>query len=259
MNQIFWQSHENGSDGTVRISAGNLNYRFLAIDQTAKNPALAVKKLNQAVPHLVLSGVSHTGDNGILGGNPRTMTTVYPHIKEALSVAHAADYQALAANWQNLTGAWNAAHPDDCNATVVFSLKHPGGRSVADSLILIKDDDPSNAQSIMNVGSSMEPRQPIQNATTPSSVSFYVNYANFIATYPHTIEIQVNSGCAEISYPAAIYTVLADQTGSVRPNEFIYVKVTLDRQSVGAYEVIPVSQNPDVHQTWPPLPQPQGP
>jgi len=257
INQIFWQTNENGSDSTVRISGGNLNYRFLSIDQASANPELAVKALPSPVPHLVLAGVSHTGDTGILGGNEETMNLVYPHIKEALAVLQPGDYGVLSYKWQNLSNQWNAANQKDCNATMVFSLKHPGGRNVADSLILIKDSNSSNAQSIINVANAIEPRQPIQNATTPSSVSFYVNYSGFIATYPHTIEISVNSGCAEITYPAATYTVQADQTGSIRPNEFTYVKVALDRQSVGTYEVIPASQNPDVHQTWPPLPKSQ--
>lgn len=28
VNQIFWQTHEDGSDSTVRVSGANLNYRF---------------------------------------------------------------------------------------------------------------------------------------------------------------------------------------------------------------------------------------
>jgi hypothetical protein len=67
LNQIFWQTHENGSDSTVRISGANLNYRFLYFDQTATNPALTIKQLATPVPHLILPGVSHTGTTGIPG------------------------------------------------------------------------------------------------------------------------------------------------------------------------------------------------
>jgi hypothetical protein len=80
-HQIFWQTHEDGSDGTVRVSGGNLNYCMLTIDQNAPNPKLMLKKLPFVVPHLVLPKVSHTGDNGIMGGNAATMAIVYPEIK----------------------------------------------------------------------------------------------------------------------------------------------------------------------------------
>jgi hypothetical protein len=271
IDQIFWQTHENGSDSTVRISGGNLNYRFLSYDQTAAHPALGVKQLPYLVPHLVLNGVSHTGDHGILGGNAPTMTSVYPHIKDALAVASSAAYTQLTKSWQDLTSQWSAKNPDHCNSTIAFSLKHPGGRNVKDSLILIKDQSATGAaaeatanaiaigeaQAVLNVKGSIEDRQPIQNNVTPSSLSFYVNYARFIKTYPHIVQIQVNSGCSEICYPATSYKVIADQTGSIRANEFLYVKVTLDRQSLGTYVVIPVSQNPDTTKTWPPLPTAQ--
>ena len=265
--QIAWQTHENGSDSTVRVSGGNLNYRFMSYDQTAPHPALTVKQLPYEVPHLVLHGVSHTGTNGILGGNANTMTLVYPHIKEALGISSAAAYSQLAKNWHDLTAQWNAKYADQCNSSIVFSLAHPGGRNVKDSLILIKDQTgpgaaqpgghvsaADEAQAVINVKSAIEDRQPIQNNFRPSSVSFYVNYAGFIKTYPHTVQIQINSGSPEVTYQPISYLVIADQTGCIRANEFLYAKVTLDRQSLGTYVVIPQSQNPDVKKTWPPLP-----
>jgi hypothetical protein len=265
--QIAWQTHENGSDSTVRVSGGNLNYRFMSYDQTATHPALTIKQLPYQVPHLVLHGISHTGKNGILGGNASTMTLVYPHIKEALGVSSAAGYSQLAQKWNDLTAQWNVKYPVQCNSTIVFSLKHPGGRNVKDSLILIKDQTGpaaaapnvvvsavDEAQSVINVKSAIEDRQPIQNNFTPSSVSFYVNYAEFIKTYPHTVQIQINSGSPEVTYRPISYLVIANQTGCIRPNEFLYAKVTLDRQSLGTYVVIPQSENPDVTKTWPPMP-----
>ena len=44
LDQVCWQTHENGSDSTVRVSGGNLNYRFISYDQTAAHPALSVKE-----------------------------------------------------------------------------------------------------------------------------------------------------------------------------------------------------------------------
>jgi hypothetical protein len=79
INQVFWQTHESGSDCTVRVSGGNLNYRMLSIDQNSPNPTLTVKELGYRVPHLVLHGASHVGDNGILGGKAATMAMVPQH------------------------------------------------------------------------------------------------------------------------------------------------------------------------------------
>jgi hypothetical protein len=258
-HQFFWQTKEDGSDGTVRVSGGNLNYRMISLDQNASRPALSVKRLPFKVPHLVLAGVTHTGEGGILGGNATTMQKVYPRIRDALNIANRQAYDALAAEWQAKTEAWSAQNADQCCSTIVFSLLHPGGRKVEDSLILIKDQREADShQSLVNVKGSLEPHQPIQNDTTPSSVSFYTNYQNFQQTYPHTVEIRVNSGSDEISYPAAIYTVLAGTAAAIDANEFAYVRVTLKRQPQNTYEVLPFSQNVDIHKPWPPLPKPIG-
>ena len=259
-HQLFWQTHEHGSDGTVRVSGGNLNYLMISVDQNAARPVLSVKRLANRVPHLVLPGVTHTGDNGILGGNAATMQKVYPRIKEALDIANKQAYGALASAWQAETDVWGQKNSDQCCSTIVFSLHHPGGRKVEDSLILIKDQKVvDNQQSLSSVNDGLEPRQPIQNDTTPSSISFYVNFANFLQTYPHRVEISVNSGSDEITYPPAIYDVLAGTSAAIDPNEFSYVRVTLKRQPQDTYEVIPFTQNVDIHKRWPPLPKPNGP
>jgi hypothetical protein len=64
----------------------------------------------------------------------------------------------------------------------------------------------------------------------------------------------VNSGCPEITYHPISYLVIANQTGCIRPNEFLYAKVTLSRQSLGTYVLISQEKNPDVKKTWPPMP-----
>jgi len=259
-HQLFWQTHEDGSDGTVRVSGGNLNYRMISIDETAAKPVLSVKRLPYKMPHLVLPGVTHTGENGILAGNAATMQKVYPQIKEALVIANKEAYGALAAAWQTKTDTWRNENAAQCCSTIVFSLHHPGGRKVEDSLILIKDQNlTDNHQSLSSIKNSLEPHQPIQNDTTPSSVSFYVNFPNFQQTYPHLVEIRVNSGCDEITYPPATYTVLAGTSAEIDPNEFSYVRVTLKRQPQDTYEVIAFTQNVDIHKRWPPLPRPNGP
>jgi hypothetical protein len=260
--QLFWQTHEDGSDSTVRISGANLNYKMLSINQNDANPTLTIKpslNIDPMFPHLVLHGVTHTGNNGIIDGNANTMQIVYPEIKTALNVTDKISYETVKMDWRNRTagpGGWNENNPNDCNSTILFSLQHPGGRKMQDSVILIKDNTPDENQAALNVSSAIKPRQPIQNDTTPSSISFYVNYQKFCKTYPHTVQIKINSGCNEITYPPVLYTVQAGEIGCIQPNEFTYIRVILKRESKGTYEVIPLNQNPDIHKQWPPLPTP---
>lgn len=232
----------------------------MSFDQTAGQTEPDIKQ-SPPVPHLVIPGVAHTGTSGILGGADKTLDVVYPFIRQALTVASPDDYRGVITDWQQRTAQWSKNNPAQCNATIVFSLKHPGGRAVKDSLILIKDRAATSAldndtQAILNVAGSIEARQPIQNGVLPSSVSFYVNYGKFVQSYPHAVEITINSGCDEILYPLTSYTVQADQpAGQIQSNEFVYVKVTLDRQSRDTYSVVQQSGNPDIHATWPPMPK----
>ncbi len=258
-NQIFWQSHESGSDCTVRISGGNLNYRFLEFDLTAQPPAPQVRTLPQRVPHLVLNGISHTGNNGILGGNDAAMGIVFPHIQTALQTT-AATYADVESRWRQATAAWSTQFPAECNSTILFSLFHPGGRNVQDSLILIKDnalldEDPSqDTQAILNVSGSIQPHQPIKNNVVASSLSFYVNYQAFLASYPHRVDISVNSGCPEVVYPDASYLVSEDSIAAILPNEFLYAKITLNREALGTFSLVDSTTAPAANANWPPMP-----
>jgi hypothetical protein len=123
LHVTIWQTHEDGSDGTVRVSSGNLNYRMISLDQNVARPALSVKRLSYKMPHLVLSGVTQTGESGILGGNATTMQKVYPQIKDALNISNKQAYDALAAAWQAKTVAWNNENAEQCCSTIVFSLQ----------------------------------------------------------------------------------------------------------------------------------------
>jgi hypothetical protein len=263
--QLFWQTHENGCDTTIRISGANLNYRIVSFDQTAPNPALSVKTLPFTVPHLVLPTVSHIGDTGIMGGNADTAGIVFPLMKAALATNTPAQYAALAAAWSAQTAAWSAANPIQCCTTIIFSLTHPGGRNVQQSSILISDQSPAGEnqtdmqaaiQRALNVSNAIEDNQPRRNTATPSSISFYVNYEKFVQTYPHTINIIIDSGTPEIEYPPTNYEIAAGSPASIQPNETIYAKITLLRQTAATYSLIPAAQNFDPAKLWPPLPQP---
>ena len=263
--QIAWQTHENGSDNIVRISGGNLNYSILSIDQNDPVPTLRTKRFKSPIPHLILPEVAHTGNgsgilgkaNGILDGGQIVTDLVFPAIQQALSIQDRTQYNDLAIEWANRNTEWKKSHSEQCNSTILFSLQHPGARRIEDSLILLKDGNVLGDENtaIQNVHQSIMPRQPIKNNNTPSSVSFYVNYDNFVASFPHIVQIQISSGSNEISYIPINYKVSHNDEAAVRPNEFTYVFVTLNRQTFNTYEVIPYSDNPNMGKQWPPLPQ----
>lgn len=282
-HQVAWQMHEDGSDGTVRISGANLNYSVIKVDQQgnqngAQQP-LPLIRFKKPVPHLILEGISHTGsgdsrldgDTGIVDGTAQNMAKVFPEIQKALNVATDGAYDQLTKEWQARNTVWQARHPEECNSTILFSLQHPGARKVGDSLILIKDatlqrqsndaltdDDKreNEIKALKSVGGSIKPRQPIQNDIRPSSVSFYVNHKKFSESYPHQVDITISSSTEEITYTPINYEVSRDQAALVQANEFTYVFVNMKRETQGAYQMIPHSQNPDPKKQWPPLPKP---
>jgi hypothetical protein len=170
---------------------------------------------------------------------------------QALAVGDDGAYQAVVTDWSARTQTWTTGHPDQANVTIIFRLWDEGGRPIDDSLILIQDQQ-GNAN---NVSSSLQPHQPIQNAANPSSVSFYLNYARFMATRPHIVHIEARSGSPWIDYRDLDYKVADPLLALVRPNEFTYVDIQLPRDVSRTYAVVGYDPGRNVNATWPPLPQ----
>lgn len=248
--QLFWQTKEKGSDSTVRVSGANLNYRMLSINVNDAHPSLVIKSLPKPAPHLIIHGYSHTGKVGIIDSLKAKTDAPYVALKKALDVNDLDDYAALQLDWQRESELWSAKFSDDCNSTLVFSLQHNGGRRIEDSLVLIGD----NSGSLTNVTGSIQDHQPIQNDTTASSLSFYLNYPKFMQLAPHNLHIQVNSGCDEVTYDAIEYSVPPSQAALIEPNEFTYLTMTLRRNPQSTYTLLTYRPDIDWKRTWPPLP-----
>ena len=95
ITNYFGKQKSPVSDGTVRISGGNLNYRMLAIDLSKAHPALIVKELRNPVPFLILHGLSHTGSKGIIDSLKSSSDRAFVELKKALAVATDADFTAI--------------------------------------------------------------------------------------------------------------------------------------------------------------------
>jgi hypothetical protein len=267
-NHLTWQSREFGSDGTVRISGANLNYRWISVP--GESSAYDLTTLNQQAPHLIVETpakrYSHTSQDapdtqnlvigvatdvseivhgfngkpdrlssktyGIVEGVDDATERPYSAIREAMAVNDVPSYTKLATGWANESAAWTTANPDGANSTIVVALIDGAGLIVDDSLVLLHD----TGGTIGNVSQSLLANQPIHNGAAPSVVSFYVNFGAFEDSHPHSVHIQALTDTPYVSYGG---TIDGDLSGGadhvIAPNEFTYVTVALNRDPSGTF------------------------
>jgi hypothetical protein len=275
-NQLAWQSHEAGSDGTVRISAANLNYRFIYL--TPPYQTFAISELAQLCPHLVVETpakkYSHTSQNepdtaGLvlsaaanvanviehgLGGPAVTVSAVeygilegiqspderpYTALVQAFGTQSDGAYATLAAQWATETAGWSAANKGDANATVIVAISDQLGHVVDDSLVLLGDQNGA----IGGVSNSILPHQPIRNGVSPSVISLYINAAQFLQVHPHQIHLEARTDTPFVTYGLTIDAPLSGTDAGVEShvlaaNEFTYVEVQVVRDPGQAFSFI---------------------
>jgi hypothetical protein len=246
IDQVFWQTKEQGSDSTVRTSSANLNYSMVQANPDTNPPSLTIKTLRTAVAHLILPEYTHSG---IIGGVKSASDPPFAALLQALAVDSDADYSAVCAEWSTRTQTWTTKNTDQANATIVFGLHGLDGRPINDNLILLQDRTGSAA----TVTPSLEPHQPIQNQVAPSSISFYVNVAKFRNTHPHIVHIEARRDSEYIDYTNVDYTVPDPQAALVREHEFTYVDVALKRDVDATYKTYSYDPARNVDAVWPPF------
>lgn len=255
--KLFWQSSEAGSDNTVRLSAANLNYRFLVADPDAGTIDFLQPSRN--VPHLIVHNKSHFGtDTGILASIKDTADPAYVALKQALGVKTADDYAKVQTSWDAVTQAWlndpqNAAN---VNATLVFSVSDRAGHAVDDCFIGFLDQQTAGTntlQALQTSSDAIEPHSPIHNTVERGSYSFYLNWPKY-RTVNHLVHIEATSATPLISYKPVDYKPSADVAKMIQPNEFTYVVIKMDRDAYGAYALYQYSPALDVTDTWMPFP-----
>ncbi len=249
-DQFFWQTREAGSDSTVRICSGNLNYSWLDADPDATPPVIGGSSVRVAVPHLILHGFSHTGDLGILDSVKPGRTDPFDAMMQAFRVVDEAGYEAVRIEWARRTQAWTDADPDGGSSMIVFHLADEAGRPIGDNLIVLADA----ADNATALSDSLQKHQPIQNASDGSAVSFYLKQRLFIGLRPHSVHIEARSGSPIVDYHDIDYAISPDLAALVRPNETTYVEVRLNRNVAGTYRLVPYSPELDLEKQWPPLP-----
>jgi hypothetical protein len=257
--QLYWGTHEPGSDNTVRISGANLNYRLLDADATAPQAVLTQIEPQRRAPHIVLRGYSHFGDAGILGTARDATDEAFKRVLEALAVTGEDGYDAVRDDWDAVTQAWAAenvtdpdrvARADKVNATVVFSIFDRGGQAVDDCMIAFFDaakvsdpthpmDDAGEAVDAMSsVSPAVLPHSPIHNDVERASYSFHLNWPKW-KDVDHVVHVEAHSPSRRVTYRELNYTIPPEIGKLVRPNEVTYVRLRLDRDTDSAYALYP--------------------
>jgi hypothetical protein len=279
--QVFWQTHEPGSDNTVRISGANLNYTLITAKHSPAGPVVTAKRPIRPVPHRVLAGYSHFGaETGILGWvqPPPVGDLALASITEALSVTDATSYRAVADRWSQHLDDWMTAQRKkesntsrtQINATAVFSIRDASGRPIDDCVIAILDQrqlnipataiDATNMNAFTtaanDVSSAILPHSPIQNDVQRSSYSFYMDYDAYVSTSPHWFHVDASVPTQLVAFVPLLFTQPAELAHTVAPNEFTYVSLTMSRYADDAYAMYGFSPQLNLAGTaWMPFPK----
>jgi len=293
--EIFWATSERGSDNTVRISGANLNYTILEANPDCNPPLITPRTLSRAVPHLILPGYSHFGnDTGIL----HAATPADAAFTALMTALHTADagYDALALQWHDANVTWAAGKPDDTNSTIVFALHDQAGHPIGDCMIAFWDeadmpggdprslalplDRPADADlappvaetdaeaaarrsivaASLSSSDTILDHSPIHNNVAIGSYSFYVSYPKWVGdgTRHHAIYIEAVSDSRYIEYKPTIYRPSVDINRLIQPNQFTYVRVTLNRNPDNEYALYTWSPDLDAAAreaaSWRPFP-----
>jgi hypothetical protein len=271
--QVFWQTHEPGSDNTVRISGANLNYAYISVVHDENTTSVDARYPLRRVPHLVLTGYSHYGAaTGILGNVHTAADPPMAAVVKALGVATAPGYETIGAQWRQTTDAWTAAHADLANSTAIFTLLDRNGASINDSMIAILKENalggPQNAVSLTDTQPRLDAmtsvsdcilrHSPIQNDMQCGSYTFYLNYAQYVATSPHLFHIEFGQSAliGKHNYPHAplLFTQPTNLQHTIEPNECTYLNIRVGRASNDAYAIYRWDSNLDMDATtFPPF------
>jgi hypothetical protein len=278
---VFWQTHEPGSDNTVRISGANLNYTLLEVSHGIGGAGVTAVRPRRPVPHLVLAGYSHFGDNtGILGWRNPAGDFSVDAVAEALSVATPVDYVNVQASWAARVQAWSAAShaahvanrtPSAVNSTGVFTIRDESGRPIEDCVIAILDQTALGGQinvvganavnrlvtAANNVSEAIMPHSPIHNNVQRGSYSFYFDYNEYLQTSPHWFHIEAALP-GLVSFIPLTFQQPPTIDHVIYPNEFTYVSLTMKRDTSQTYAVYQYGPTLNLSGTkWMPFP-PQG-
>jgi hypothetical protein len=255
---IFWQTHEPGSDNTVRISGANLNYTWIDVLHDENGTNVTALTPNRRTPHLILPGYSHFGtQSGILGNVHAGTDPPMQAVRDALKVSTPEQYAVLEAAWRAQAEAWSASHVPDANATTIFTLLDRSGVSIGDCMIAFLTKAalgaPSNAEefdgaaaqaraaAMQAASGALLSHSPIQNDVETGSYEFYLNFDCYAKSSPHWFHVTFGApatmGRDTYPYAEMLFSQPANLAYAIAPNETTYVHLAVGRTSDEAYAI----------------------
>lgn len=247
---------EKGSDGVVRLAAANMNYTYFRLDQRrdelvsghfgkacalAVRPGLSVRP--DASPFAVIPAASHSGDKlGIMRSVTPDNASAKPVVEQilrALKVESADDYAALTERFRVDTENVQLANRDQYGGALrrfvmfVFRIRDDEGRSIADYdlFLLGKGFRPDTLPKGFFVDK--------QKNDKSHALVYYLDY-EALSTAPELgfhVHARPHHGAPDdprprsfAGYTRAEFRMSAEQFAKyIRPNETVYVDVTLAR------------------------------
>jgi hypothetical protein len=253
---LMWQTHEPGSDNTVRNSGTNLNYTIIDAQHDEDNTSISAVTPSRPVPHLVVPGYSHFGtQTGIMGSVTKPSDPPVQAVCAALDVATPLAYTQLQQTWKASVDAWSAANPGLANSTLIFTLLDRNGTSITDCMIAILDQDvlgdavqgpvvtnpQAFAAAAASASKSLLHPPPLQNDSQRGSYAFHLNFAGYLQSSPHWFQIDIASdalvGLHRYPYPPLVFTQPSSLVHAIAPNECTYVRISLGKPTDAAYAV----------------------
>jgi hypothetical protein len=216
---------EKGSDGVIRLPAGNLNFSRVEVDLVKKRVRNAGRI--EGVPFGAIEGYTHVGKSGIMeslttSANRRNHQPL-DLILRCLAVSNAAEYGAIADRLARVT-ARTRAKPG-AFAQLDFRIRDVDGRGVEDFAIVLGN----------LIGSELEPAPIVahthKNLVDGSRLTLFLDLNKMSADRTFVLKITAQTDTALVDFDDDWNPIYPpDRIGTLlRPDQTTQVDVTLDR------------------------------
>jgi hypothetical protein len=248
---------EPGSDGVVRVTAANMNYGSLRLDQAGDTLKVSELKRSARMAFGVLPGRSHSGkDMGIIRSVKLSQADAHPTaqwVLRCLGVEDATQYNSLAAELDQLTARTqedekaenvpallgDRVYPNPRHSMLVFRIVDDRGQNLAD-YDLFFTAGPKYDEDELPEGFCVD-RQ--RNQRNPGKLTYFLDYDVMDAGLKHP-GLSGNFGFRLVARPSedpkkpklVFYRTLdyrgtTEQVeGFLRPNETLMVEIKLQRR-----------------------------
>jgi len=247
-SRIFPAGYEHGSDGVVRVPAGNLNFsRFELSAATSK-----LRRIGsiEDVPFGALAKYTHSGPGHGIMGSIRAGSTPSNHaslrwILECLRVETAADYVRVRDLLARETARTRRRKPGF--AQFDFRFRDDQGGPIHDYVfklgMVVRGRDRASS-AVVHIH---------KNEVQPNHFTVFVNPAKLDPQAPHFIEIDSGSDSELFAYQPDPFRVAATRRGIseiIRADRTTQIEVVLSRVPSKNLFVFHAGDDPDLHVSW---------